>query len=102
MTSAFITLGATTAASVLPEGQGGLGEWPSAKLLIGTAFTFTGLSMFSDFAPAPAAGLAGSIALTAMMFYGIPLLDNWFNGAHHKVQHTSTDRKPTPKKKGNK
>lgn len=85
MTSAFLTLGSTTAASLLPEEQGGAGTLPSARMLIGTSLVFTGLSMASDFMPSLAAPLAGAIALTAMTYYGIPLLDNWFNGKHHKV-----------------
>lgn len=80
LTSAMVTLSSTMAASVLPTKYGGQGELPSPRLLIGTGFTYFGLSILGDLAPAVAGPLAAAIAITAVTYYGAPLLDNWFNG----------------------
>jgi len=85
LTSAIITIGSTTAVSLLPKDVGGKGELPSPKLLFGSALTFMGLSFAADFAPQIAGPLAASIAITALTYYGIPILDNWFNGKHNVV-----------------
>lgn len=83
MTSAIVTLLSTTAESVLPESMGGQGELPHARLLLGTALAFTGLSFASDFAPGIAAPISIAIALTALTYYGFPLVENWLTGTHH-------------------
>jgi hypothetical protein len=62
---------------MLPEQYGGQGSLPSARLLIGTSLTFTGLSMASDFIPEVTTPLAGAIALTAVIYYGLPVLEKW-------------------------
>lgn len=85
MTSAMLTFASTVGASVLPATVGGKGTLPEPRLLIGGALTFAGLSMLSDFAPGIAAPLSAGIALTALTFYGVPLIDNWFNGHQNPV-----------------
>lgn len=80
LSSCILTLGSTTATSLLPEKYGGQGELPSPKLLMGTSLAFFGLSMLADFAPTIAAPLSLAMAMTALTYYGIPVLDNWFQG----------------------
>lgn len=79
LTSAMVTLGSTVAASMLPETLGGKGEIPKPRLLFGTAIAFTGLSIFAEIQPSIAVPLSAAIAITALTYYGIPLLDNYFN-----------------------
>lgn len=83
--SALLTLGSTTAASILPKEVGGQGALPGPRLLFGTALTFVGLSFLGSFAPAVGKGLAVAIALTAVTYYGVPLADNVFNNHHNPV-----------------
>jgi len=85
LTSAIVTTGSTFGASVLPESVGGQGGLPHPRLIFGTAFTFIGLSILGQFAPEVAGPLALAIAVTAMTYYGMPLLDNAFNGAKNPV-----------------
>lgn len=85
LTSAIITLGSTTAATVLPKEYGGKSELPRPRLLVGTALTYMGLSMAADFAPGIVGPLSAAIAVTALTYYGVPVLDNWFNGKHNPV-----------------
>lgn len=85
LSSALLTIGSTSAASMLPTDFGGKGEFPPARLLIGTSITFAGLSMLGDFAPAIAGPLAAAIGMTALTFYGVPIMDNWFNNKHNIV-----------------
>jgi hypothetical protein len=92
LTSAILTVGSTSAASMLPKEYGGKGEFPAPRLLFGTAITFAGLSMLGDFAPSIATPLAAAIAMTAMTYYGIPIMDNWFNGKHNVVGKPSTQK----------
>lgn len=47
------------------------------RLLIGTGLTFTALSFLGSFAPAVATPLALSVALTAFMYFGIPVLEQF-------------------------
>jgi hypothetical protein len=82
-TSAAVTLGSTVAASAMPADYGGQGELPAARLLIGTSLGFIGISIMSEFAPQVAVPLAAGIALTALTYYGIPILDNYFNKRHN-------------------
>lgn len=77
MNAALITLTSTTAASVLPESYGGKGEVPSFRLLFGTALTFAGLSMMAEPLPGLVVPLAITIATTAFIYYGIPILDKF-------------------------
>ena len=86
MSSAIVTLGSTVAAEMLPSSVGGKGELPSPKLLFGTGLTFAGLSMLADFAPSFAGPLAAAIGITALTWYGMPLIDGWFNGKHSNVK----------------
>jgi len=86
-TAMAVTLTTTTAASILPSDMGGQGKLPPARLLIGTSFTFMGLSILTDLAPKVGVMLAASIAVTAVTYYGVPLADAYFTG-----------NKPTKKK----
>lgn len=47
------------------------------RLLIGTGLTFASLSALGSFAPSIATPLALSIALTALMYFGIPVLEQF-------------------------
>ena len=78
LSSAIVTIGSTTAASVLPESMGGRGELPKPRMLIGGVIAFAGLSMLSDAAPGVAGPLAIAMAFTAMTYYGVPMLEAWF------------------------
>lgn len=85
LSSMMVTLSSTMAANVLPDKYGGKGQLPSPRLLIGTGLTYFGLSILGDVAPEVAGPLAAAIAVTALTYYGIPLMDNWFTGAHNPV-----------------
>jgi hypothetical protein len=78
LTSAIVTVASTTAASVMPKSKGGHGQFPAPRLLVGTGLTYLGLSILADFAPAIASPLAMAIALTALTYYGIPVLEKTF------------------------
>lgn len=78
LTSAIVTLASTTAASAMPKHMGGHGQFPAPRLLIGTGITYLGLSILADLAPAIASPLATAIALTALTYYGIPILEKTF------------------------
>jgi hypothetical protein len=78
LSSMFLTLGSTTAASMLPESMGGNGELPKPRMLIAGALTFSALSMLSDFAPGLAGPLALVIGLSAAAYYAVPILDKTF------------------------
>lgn len=77
LTSALVTVGSTVAFSAAPESLGGKGELPHPRLLIGAGLTYFGLSILGEFAPTIAKGLSLSIALTALTYYGLPLLTNY-------------------------
>ena len=79
LSSAMVTLSSTMAASILPDKYGGKGSLPTAKLLIGTGLAYFGLSILGDIAPAVAGPLSVAMAVTALTYYGIPVLDNWIN-----------------------
>jgi len=85
LSSMMVTLSSTTAASVLPEKYGGAGTLPSPRLLFGTGIAYFGISVLGDVAPDIAGPLAAAVAVTALTYYGFPLLDNWFNGAHNPI-----------------
>lgn len=78
LSAALITITSTVSASVLPSKYGGKGELPHPRLLVGTGLTFFGLSILGDLAPGVAAPVALAIAVTAMTYYGLPVLDNYF------------------------
>lgn len=88
LTSAILTIGSTTAASVLPAAVGGKGALPAPRLVFGTVLTFAGLSFLGAFAPELASGLAVAVGLTATLWYGVPLADNVFNNHHNPVGGT--------------
>lgn len=97
LTTAIVTVGSTFAASIMPEDVGGKGGLPAPRLVFGQALTFTGLSFLGAFAPQIATGLGVAIALTAATWYGLPIADNFFNGAHTpvgKAPTTPTDSIP--------
>lgn len=85
LSSMMITLSSTMAANVLPTKYGGKGQLPSPRLLIGTGLTYFGLSILGDLAPSVAGPLAAAVAVTALTYYGIPLMDNWFTGTNEPV-----------------
>jgi hypothetical protein len=91
--AAILTLASTTAAHVLPISVGGKGELPPPRLLIGTSLTFIGLSMLDDPYPRLAGPLSLVIAVTALTYYGVPIADNAFNGAHNTVGLPDATRK---------
>jgi hypothetical protein len=78
LTSALVTLGSTVTASAAPEKLGGKGELPHPRLLIGGGLTFFGLSILADFAPAIAKPMAVAIAVTALTYYGMPVVNKVF------------------------
>lgn len=77
LTSMMVTVGSTVAASAAPAKFGGKGELPSPRLLIGTGLTYFGLSILADVAPGIASPLAAAIAITALTYYGIPVLNSY-------------------------
>jgi hypothetical protein len=79
LSATMVTLGSTVAASVVPTDHGGKGELPKPRLLLGTALTFAGLSMMGDFAPKVAVPLSACIAVTALTYYGVPILQSYFD-----------------------
>lgn len=79
LTSAMVTLGSTVGASIMPESMGGQGQLPSPKLLISTGLTFIGLSIITEMAPSIGVPLSACVALTALIWYGIPILDKYAN-----------------------
>ena len=78
LTSMMVTVGSTVAFSVTPESLGGRGDLPAPLLLIGTGLTFFGLSILADAAPTVAAPLSVAIALMALTYYGIPLVNRYY------------------------
>lgn len=78
LTSAIVTISSTVAASAMPESAGGKGEFPHPRLLIGSGITFLGLSILADITPAIAGPVSAAIALTALTYYGIPVLEKQF------------------------
>lgn len=78
MTAGLVTIASTVAASTAPEKYGGKGEFPSPRLLIGTAITFAGLGIAMDAAPGIAGPLSWCIAFTAITYYGMPVLNKSF------------------------
>jgi hypothetical protein len=77
LNSMMVTIGSTIAASAAPEDKGGHGELPSPRLLIGTGLTYFGLGILADAAPGIAAPLAVAIAVTAVTYYGVPVINSY-------------------------
>jgi hypothetical protein len=80
LASAMVTGGSTVASAVLPKNLGGKDIGVTPRLLIGTGLTFTVLSIIGDFAPGIAVPLSVTIAVTALMWYGIPVLEASMKG----------------------
>jgi hypothetical protein len=86
--SAVLTTGMVTLNSMVPVPEDkevkakypelGQGVFPSMRTLIGLGVTFTTLSLGAEFAPELAGMLAVTIFVTALTFYGIPLMDTYF------------------------
>lgn len=83
-TSMIVTLGSTVAYDLTPVHAGGGGHLPSPRLLIGAGLTFTSLSIMADLAPELAKAFAATIAITALVFYGVPVADHYFNPTNQK------------------
>jgi hypothetical protein len=52
------------------------------------------LSVLADFAPGISGPLSAAIAVTAVTYYGIPILDNWLTGAQNPVGFPGEQSKP--------
>ncbi len=63
---------------VAPKDVGGKGEFPKAKIFMGSAVAYFGLSAMAEIAPEVAGGLAAAIMVTALTQYGLPLAFNVF------------------------
>lgn len=81
LNSMLVTVASTVAASAAPKDRGGRGELPSPRLLIGTGLTYFGLGILSDAAPGIAGPLSVAIAVTAVTYYGVPILDSYMGTA---------------------
>jgi hypothetical protein len=71
----LVTAGSTVGSAVLPIDKGGKDIGITPRLLIGTGLTFTALSVLGEFAPGVAVPLSVTVAITALMWYGIPVLE---------------------------
>jgi hypothetical protein len=92
---AIVTFGSTVATSVAPAKWGGRGEFPPPRLLLGAGLSFFGLSILADLAPGIAGPLSAAMALTALTYYGIPVLDAAFNGTKPTNTRNGSDRDTT-------
>jgi len=102
LTSGLVTLGSTVVFSITPGKLGGKGSLPSPRLLIGTGVTFFGLSILADLAPGIAKPLAAAIAVTALTYYGFPILGNYMNGKNStekKIRTSQVAGPPAPERK---
>lgn len=81
--SAAVTAGSVIGTAVYPpkgkDGKtlAGHSVHLTPRLLIGTGLTFATLSFLGNVAPAIAVPLSASIALTAFMYFGIPVLEQF-------------------------
>jgi hypothetical protein len=103
LNSSLVTLASTVGFSIAPKKYGGNGELPPARLLIGTSLAFLGLSILGDIAPEIAKPLSAAVAITAVTYYGFPVLDNYFNDrtgyeAKVKTGKVAGPPSPTPRK----
>jgi len=109
LSAALVTLGSTTAASVLPRrvnrSPAGVecvkGELPSFKMLIGQGLVFAGLGIIAPAGPKMAAMFATLIGATAATYYGLPILSEAFGEGLCKagsktVPDPVTDDDPSP------
>lgn len=88
LSATLVTVGATTAASVLPHrvnrSPAGIecvkGEFPDFKMLMGQALTFTGLGIIAPAAPKLASMFAVLIGATAFTYYALPIIQEVFGG----------------------
>lgn len=78
LNSMLVTVGSTISASLAPERIGGQGQFPPPRLLIGTGLAYMGLGILGDIAPGIAKPLAITMAITALTYYGLPIMDNVF------------------------
>lgn len=79
LTSAFVTAGSTGARYMLPKSEGGRGQLPPARSVIGTAVAFTALAMMAPFAPNFAGAWALLVMVVSVLNNGAPLLNKFFN-----------------------
>lgn len=84
LNSALVTVGCTFGTSVVPSKYCGRGELPSIRLIVGTGVTYAGLAIMDDFAPGVARPLSLVIAVTALFYYGAPVLQAYFTGKECK------------------
>lgn len=78
LNSMLVTVASTVSASLAPASLGGHGQFPKPRLLIGTGVAYIGLGILGDVAPGIAGPLAIALALTALTYYGLPILDKTF------------------------
>jgi hypothetical protein len=78
LNSMLVTVASTVSASLAPSSLGGKGEFPHPRLLIGTGIAYIGLGILGDIAPGIASPLAVAMAVTALTYYGLPILDKMF------------------------
>lgn len=78
LAASLVTLTSTVGFSLAPEKWGGKGELPPIRLLVGGGLTFMGLSILGQMAPQVAKPLAAAMAVTALTYYGIPVLEKAF------------------------
>lgn len=97
----MVTLGSTVMGHMAPATIGGKGELPPFRQLLGTSFTFMGLSILGQFAPGLAGPLSIALSVTAFLYYGLPLLDNFTQGTFATpVGLPGQENKPSTIKKG--
>lgn len=103
LTSGLVTIGSTVIFNITPESLGGKGSLPTPRLLIGTGVTYFGLSILADIAPGIASPLAAAIAVTALTYYGFPILSNYMsddNVTEKKIKTSQVAGPPAPRRKG--
>ncbi|HVI79881.1 MAG TPA: hypothetical protein VM715_17295 [Candidatus Acidoferrum sp.] len=74
----LVTAGVMIAYEFAPKSVGGQGEFPPAKLLLGLGVTTMGLAMMGQFAPGVAKMLAVTVAVSAVMYRGVPIAEKYF------------------------
>lgn len=77
LSSALVTTGSTFARYLLPKSEGGKGQLPLARSVIGTMVAFTALSIFAPFAPNFAGMWALLIMVVSLLNNGAPLLNKY-------------------------
>lgn len=84
LNSALVTIASTVSTSLAPERLGGKGEFPAPRLLIGTGLAYMGLGILGDIAPGIARPLAVVMAMTALTYYAVPILEKTFANKGNK------------------